>query len=670
MFWRKKHKKIDFLKAHERVEDLVESLHRHHRKKRGHIFLSIIKCLSVFVLVILILAGIIAGNLFFKFKHIYDLAISARSSLNYSIDSAKQRDFVNMGKNSLAAENSFTALAAEIVSLRNNILFKTFKIGARELNDLDYIVASASVVSRSLTKVALIGERFDKLMSGKLGASFSKFTPEQKQTLSKFIYESGPGLNGVKADLELASLNMDRVTGDGFLSPFKGKIFEAKDQLKKASVLMSRAVLVSELLPELFGYPNRSTFLVLFENSDELRPTGGFLGTYGILQTKNSDIVRFDTHDIYHMDIPMEAGHLLTIAPPDPIKKYLNKTWYMRDSNWSPDWPTSAEQIIWFYNKENALLPAKNQINNFTGEFNGVIAVTPDFVESLLGLIGSVTVNGEQFNKDNFMPLLQYKVEQNLTGQNVTSWQRKEIIGKILEEIKIKIFDLDYGQWPAAAEKINTAVAQKDILIFLKNDYLESLAKELNAGGEIKTTTGDYLFLVDSNMAALKTDVVMQRNIDYKLTPSSDGLDVKLNINYAHTGGRDWKTDDYKSYTRIYLPFGSQVIKADGFIYEKAKIYNEAGKTVIAGFVIVRVGKSTSLNIEYKLPKRLVDKFQAGGFSLYVQKQPGNRIKTIKVDVSALSAIKSYDPFGAKVNGNNIIWTSGLETDKEFSINF
>lgn len=669
MFWKKKHKKIDFLKANERLEDLVKSLYQHHKKKQGNVFLSFLKFSAIFVLIVFILSGLVAGVLFFKFKNIYDLALSAKASLNSSVNSARNKDFGGMGENSLAAESSFTALAAELSALRRNIIFKNLGIGEKELNDIDYIIASAGVVSHSLTKAALIGDQFNRLMGGNFGASFSEFTLEQKGALLKFIYESGPELNGVKADLELASLNMERVDGGGMLSPFREKIFELKGQLKKASTLMSQAVLASELMPEFFGYPDQSTFLVLFQNNDELRPTGGFLGTYGILQAKNGDIVRFDSHDIYHMDEPMEAGHLLSIVPPEPIRKYLNKTWYMRDANWSPDWPTSAEQIIWFYNKENALLPAKNQINNFTGEFNGVIAITPDFVESLLTLIGPVIVNGEQFNKDNFTTVLQYKVEQDFAAQNVTSWQRKEIVGKILEEIKKKIFNLNYSQWPAAAEKITAAIAQKDVLLYFKNNYLEELAVELNVGGEIKATEGDYLMLIDSNMAALKTDAVMQRNISYQLRQKPDGLYADLKIVYKNTGKADWRTSDYKNYARIYLPSGSEIKSATGFSVPD-KTYKEADKTVVAGLFYVRLGKSATLDISYKLPASLAKQFSQGNYQLYVQKQPGNKVNSLKVDVMAPTAIKSYNPAGAKVEGANIIWSSALETDKEFNLNF
>ena len=477
MFFPKKHKKIDFLTGHASIDSLANALHLHQKRKSRRPFFSFLKYLVVFLVAVFILSLVLAGILFFQFKGIYDLAVAGKTDLQNSLSAAQEKKFSAMGDDSLAAENSFAGLSRDLQALRDNPIFKNLNLGQKELADINYLIVSAGVISKALNEAALVGTQWNEIMGGKFGANFSTFSTAQKQALLRSIYESGPEFNGLKADLDLAKTGLDKVEADGFLVSFKGQINEVKNKFTEASNLLSEATVASQLAPEFFGYPSESTFLVLFENDTELRPTGGFLGTYGILQTQNGDVVRFDSHDIYHLDEPMEALHLLSIMPPDPIKKYLNKTWYMRDSNWSPDWPTSAQQIIWFYNKENNLLPAKNQINNFSGDFTGVIAMTPEFVTSLLDLTGPITIDGEQFNKDNFTELLQYKVEQDFASQNVSSWQRKEIIGKILAEIKTKLFNLDYSQWPAAFAKLNNAVQQKNILVYLPNDYREELVQ-------------------------------------------------------------------------------------------------------------------------------------------------------------------------------------------------
>ena len=666
---KKKGDKIDFLAGHESVLGLAEALHLHLQPKRRP-FLAALKYLAVVLIIISLLVAAAAGVLFFRFKKLYNLAASGKINLQNSLSAAQSKDFGAMGDDSLAAENSFTALAAELNALRANAFFQKLNLGQKELGDIDYLVASAGVISKALNEAAVIGAQWDNIMGGKFGTNFSQFSTAEKQALLKSVYESGPEMNGLKADLDLALLNLDKVEADGMLAPFKMQIEQAKSKLSQASSLLSEATMVSQLAPEFFGYPAKSTFLVLFENNTELRPTGGFLGTYGILQTENGDVVRFDSHDIYHMDQPMEALHLLSIMPPQPLKIYLNKTWYMRDSNWSPDWPTAAQQIAWFYKKENTLLPPKNKINDFSGDFDGIIAITPEFVTSLLDLTGPITINGEQFTKDNFTELLQYKVEQDLAAQNVTSWQRKEIVGKILAQMKTQLFNLNYSQWPQALAKVNEAVKEKNILAYLPDDYRESLLESLGAGGEMKTVSGDYFMLVDANLGAEKTDAAMRRNISYEVQQKPDGLYADLKIAYANTGVADWRTTDYRSYTRIYLPEGSELLAASGFT-AKDKPVVELGKTVIGGLLQVRLGKTSALELKYKLPQDLADQFAQGNYQLYVQKQPGNMVQTVKVDVMAPSAIKSYNPIaGTKLNGNDIIWNSDLATDKEFGLNF
>jgi hypothetical protein len=670
MFGKKKKKTIDFLTGHASIEKLVEALHLHLRKKHPRPIFKFLKYFGIFLLAIFFIIIITAGILFFHFKGFYDLAILGKNNLQDSLISAQDKNFSAMGGQTLTAENSFTDLARELEALRNSPVLKKLNIGQKELADVDSLIQSAGAVSRALNQAAVIGSQWNDILGGKFGANFSAISSNQKQALLKSIFESGPELNSLKANLDLAVVNLNNVEADGFLSPLKGKIDEAKNKLIQASNLLSEASVVSQLAPEFFGYPTTSTFLVLFENNAELRPTGGFLGTYGILQTQNGDVLRFDSHDIYHMDQPMEALRLLRIVPPAPLAEYLNKNWYMRDANWSPDWPSSAKQIIWFYNKENALLPPKNKINNFSGDFTGVIAVTPELVTSLLDLTGPITINGEQFNKDNFSDLLEYKVEEDIASENVTSWQRKEIIGKILAAMKEKLFNLDYSVWPYALTKINDAVKEKNILVYSPNDYDESLIQNLNAGGELKNQTGDYLMAVDANLGARKTDSVMQKNISYQVRKKSDGLYADLKITYTNTALKiDWRTTDYRSYTRAYLPSGSEIKNVSGLA--KNTNYQEAGKTVVGGLLQVPLGHTVNLEIYYKLPTYLNDQFSQGSYQLLVQKQPGNMVNSLKVDVMAPSAIKSYNPLDSgKVVGNDIIWNSDLIADKEFRLNF
>jgi hypothetical protein len=668
MFGKKKNKRIDFLAGHEKIEELIDHLHLHRKKRRN--WLPLIAKTFLWSLISIVLLALISGGILaWRYREVYGLAISGKNSLEKSLLSAKLQNFDEMLQNSQDAEAYFSELLADIRALRDNFLLKRIWLADNELSDLEHLLRALSLVSSSMEKAALVGQEFKNVMSGQKGASFTEFSRDDKQTLLKMIYEFGPEMNGVKANLELALLEIDNIRGNGILAPLRGKISDARNQVESTSVFLGQMSLASELLPEISGYPQKSAFLVLFQNSDELRPTGGFLGTYGILETDTGDIARFDTHDIYHMDMPLEATKKFNITPPDPIRLYLNNKWYLRDSNWSPDWPTAAEQILWFYKQEDALLPPKNQINNFDGEFNGVIGITPELVKTMLSIIGPVTVAGETYDQNNFTSLLEYKVEQDYVNQDISSWERKEVIGDILEEIKIRMFNLPYSSWQYAFQRLSDSAAARDLQIYFKDKYLNDLAKEMGLGGEIKESAGDYWLAVDANLGARKSDAVVVKTAKYQVRRAVDGLYAKLTLNYAHGGTIDWRTDDYKTYTRIYAPAGSRLIKISGIAKGKAESSEENGKAVFGAFFDIKAGSSGSAVFEYKLPNYIEEQVKNGEYKLYIQKQAGSRLSGVEVDFDIGSRVKSYEPENAELKGqNNLIWSTNLLFDRELEV--
>ncbi|MFH1145878.1 MAG: DUF4012 domain-containing protein, partial [bacterium] len=97
----------------------------------------------------------------------------------------------------------------------------------------------------------------------------------------------------------------------------------------------------------LAGYDGESNYLIMIQNSSELRPTGGFFGTYSFITMKEGKLIKFVTDNIYSLDYNAK-DKMNKIAPP-PLQKYVKQwQWFLRDANWYPDFPTSARQVIDF----------------------------------------------------------------------------------------------------------------------------------------------------------------------------------------------------------------------------------------------------------------------------------------------------------------------------------
>jgi len=669
MFSKKKKQEFNIL---DRINEAIEEIDKKPKKK--NYFIQFMKIILVFVLVIFLLLIILSSILFIRFKDVYNSAISGKDSLEYSIEMIKKKDFSEANSSARDSEEFFKQTTKELEKINNYSVAKNINIFKTQLTEAIYLIDSLRVVSKAIHQITSVAVEVDDILSGNLGSSFLEFSTIEKQRILKLLQESSPELNGLKAEIDLSLMNLEKVNPDNLFAPVATKIKTVKIELAETISALSKVLLASEIIPELAGYPDTSTFLVLLQNNTELRATGGFIGTYGILELKNGDILRFDTHDIYHMDMPVEVSGNFEIIPPKPIEKYLNKNWYMRDANWFPDFPTSARQVEWFYHEENNLLTGKNKINNFDKEFNGVIAITPELVIKLLGMLGSVNVRGDEYTQDNFIDLLQYKVEQDFDKQNISSWQRKAVVGEILDELKTRLFNLKFKDWRWIADNIGDNFRRKDILIYFKNKYLQTLTENIGIAGELKDVPQDYLMVVDSNMAALKTDAVMKKDIKYNIIKRDDGYISRLRIDYENKGEKDYKTSNYKAYVRIYVPRGSKIIKVEGLNKNIEQVV-EFEKTSFQTYINVKLKGKGGIYIEYKLPEYIQESIRKGEYNLYVQRQPGSVINSFELDARLSNKVKSYNPSGFNINselidGSQVKWLTDLETDKEFKIIF
>jgi len=608
---------------------------------------------------------------------------SGKNNLFYAVEAGQNSDFPQMVALAGEAKNDFGLARLRLEKKRDNFLFNKVSWLGEQTDSVVALAGTAEILSKALEEGGSLAVAVQKVTPFNQNQSFAQFSPEAKREALKIIYEACPDIIGLKADLDLAEMNSKRIAPVGLFYFFSDKIIELQSRISQLNNLANQAVPLVELFPAFAGYPQKFTYLFLLQNSDELRPTGGFLGTYGILQTENAEITRFDTHDIYHMDMPVKDK--INITPPAPLSLYLNKKWFMRDANWSPDWPSASEQIKTFYQKENAFLTGKDQINNFNGEFDGVIGITPRLIEDLLKIAGSIKLEGEVYDQNNFTKLLEYRVEKGYVNLGVSSWQRKEVIGDIAKELKTKLFDLPLTKWPSVINALSNNLARKDVLVYFSNKQLEGTAQKLGWAGETKSAPVDYLMVVDANLGGYKSDAVMNKNIIYSLSADSKGLIGKVTINYAHHGSYDWRTTDYRTYTRVFVPAGSQLIEAEGVSGNQAikdfKVDREdfsalsgERKTAFGSLIVIKPGEIGSLTFSYRLPDVVYKKVvQAGLYQLTLQKQPGSNIENLKVDVTLPNAIESYKPSGFSsqlINQNKISWTTDFVLDKEFEVGF
>ena len=404
--------------------------------------------------------------------------------------------------------------------------------------------------------------------------------------------------------------------------------------------LISEQMLLIDDVAVLLGRDQWKRYLVLFQNDTELRATGGFIGSFAV--------VDIDRGKIKNMEIPKGGSYDLQgqltdiIAPPKPLQ-LVKSRWEFQDANWFPDFPTSAKKIAWFY--ENA----------GGRTVDGIIALNTNLMIDLLKITGPIDMPAYKrvIDSNNFLLETQKIVELEYDKKANTP---KAFIGDLAKEVLAKLQTLPSDQYSKIFQIVLTNLENKNISIYAADNKIEQHIKQLGFSGAMHqgSQDEDYISIVHSNIAGQKTDQVIKEAVKYEPQIAADGTTlVTLTISRTHEGkkGELFRGVRNVDFVRVYVPAGAALISASGFELPPANlfkdpsaasadqknvvaeenafavdlktqtlIYNQFNKTVFANWLQVDPGKTTTAVLVYKLPAKFIDKYQ-----LFIEKQSGMR---------------------------------------------
>jgi hypothetical protein len=347
-------------------------------------------------------------------------------------------------------------------------------------------------------------------------------------------------------------------------------------------------------------------YLVLLQNNMELRPGGGFLGQYVVMTVKNGQIEKFYFEDANLLDQRINVK----VAPPYPLRRKLSlKKWKFRDSNFSPDFPENVKQAKRFYRYAGG--------NN---KFDGVFAVNATVLNDLLEITGPISLQGGRYvyNSENAISKLEEQVEKPyLFNENLDTQNRKWIMKKLAEEIKNRLSNFENVSKLIDFSRME--LAEKNIQLYFEDENLQKAIQEVGWSGEInKDWSGDYLMLVDANLGALKSDYFVKRSLNYNVDLTGEIPKAVVDYKYNHTATHgDWRTSDYHSYIRLYVPKGSKLTKRVMVSYPITG--EEFNKTYFGVYFDALMNRETTAHFEYDLPMQIKE----GEYRLLIQKQSG-----------------------------------------------
>ncbi|MBI2035627.1 MAG: DUF4012 domain-containing protein [Candidatus Liptonbacteria bacterium] len=515
-------------------------------------------------------------------------------------------------------------------------VFPTIKNVNTALRDMESFFGSALNLSLQLEELKTHGLQYF------MGGDGIKFTDLLSAINSEFktAVKTGEGIANISSEIKNSALaqrfDIPDITSD--LTMF-AEAYAASDFIE--SLL---AILKSE---------SESHLLLLFQNSSEIRPGGGFLGSYADLAIRNGALAEMDVRDIYDPD-----GWLnLKLIPPKALQAQTID-WEARDSNWFLDFSLSAEKVV-------KLLEASKFYEERGVKFAGVIAVNTGVLESLIKIAGPIELPEYDLvlDENNFLEEIQNEVE---TGRNKAQNKPKKILADMTPKLLGQLQNLNDESKVALFETLTAHSENKDIQIYFKDDKMQAFMDKYNLGGDVYDLPqgffGDYLAVINANVAGGKTDAYINQDIILSSKIDSAGtVKNELKITRTHSGGKtkySWYNVTNKVFTRVLTPDGARL--ADDVMgatertvkpsinYEKEnysmdpdlelleKQKKESGKNVFEAWIYTNPGalKTLILNYENNLPSKpkagLVYKFVLdkqsgvnGGLKYALEAPPG-----------------------------------------------
>lgn len=410
-----------------------------------------------------------------------------------------------------------------------------------------------------------------------------------------------------------------------------GSIFQ-EVSLKEIRSKVLVATEVVKNLDWIFGAEEKRRYLILIQDSTELRATGGRIKAIGFLDFEDGLFVNIAFQSVESADSLLSG----TVVPPTTLKKYLGKNaWILSDSNWDPDFPTSAQKAEWFIDKE-------------IGEsVNGVIAIDIEGLRELLPEDGIKTKLFETpVTQENYYDLYfgsleasnsqQFDYLEAILGETFEHWKDKDE----------KTSDL--------AGNLYQLFSAKHLQVFVHNNDLQNQLSKLNwdgalvAGQCLDNCYADHLSVVFSNVSENNVDFFVERTSNLWIDINEGGIERILTLEIENTSNLQPAGGEVgESYVRVYAPLKSNFKDVEVVRNEISELVNldvsETRGVKEAGVgVTINPGEKTTLIFRWN-SEDILDLTRQGEYFLNLRKQAGTKNDAAAFNITVNSA--SYPSF-------------------------
>ena len=251
------------------------------------------------------------------------------------------------------------------------------------------------------------------------------------------------------------------------------------------------------------------SYLFLSQNPDEVRPTGGFIGTYGVMTGIGGQLAvpRYDsieswitTHPEADMR-PEERGSPYRYDPALPQR--------LTNVNNTPDWPQAATMAarLWERGGEEPV--------------DGVISFSPAFLARILSVMGPVTVEGynETITSANLVERLDFYTHQQ---RDVLGSDRKDFIAVLAKAVMDRLIEARTSQWASLGKVVADSFVAREAMAWSSDPEVASVLSSRGWDSALPDVAGDFVLPAEFEYAA-KNGRSLRRTYQHAVVLRPDG---------------------------------------------------------------------------------------------------------------------------------------------------
>ncbi len=402
------------------------------------------------------------------------------------------------------------------------------------------------------------------------------------------------------------------------------------DQLSNINKVLTDA---PDFLTTALGLDSQRNYLVLSENNDELRPSGGYLSTYGWLTIRNGRVTNYNySPTTATSPSPPDASLASQLNIPDWWLKYSEPIYAAWDGSWYADYPSTARMAMWYYNTGD----------NPQSPVDGAISIDITGFEYLLDVLGDVSVPGYNVtvSSANFRDVV-YDIRAYGGGEV----PHKRFIAALYQEIftEWQNVSFDATKNTELFGALVRALQEKHIMMYFNDDRLNEAVDLLGwSGAQAAPTNADYLMAVDTNLGNKSNSSVI-RQITYDVDLQADGsVSGRTTVAYdysARVAADDPGVNpdvngpiDYNNLFQLFVPPGSTLKGTTNVSTEPTVVFNDNNAEFVSRLYIP-FDSAQRFQYDYTTQPLVENLGPYKRYRLLIQKQAGTAANAVSVQV-------------------------------------